>query len=556
MKKSVQLWAFLLALIPLVFSCDPPSTDEETEQEKTEAYQATEGAAKRYNIYVPFELTTDISVLTEAEKKMLPLMIEAAKVMDDLFWKQAYGGREAFLSQIEDPALKKFAEINYGPYDRLDNNTPFIQGIAAKPKGAQFYPADATKEDIVAGGFNTKADQYTLIRKKGDKLTSVPYTVEYREELEKAAGFIRQAAELAEDVPFKNYLVARADALLSNDYDASDIAWLDSKSSRLDLIIGPIESYEDELLDKRTSYEAYVVVRDLEWGKKLEKYVPLLPQLQKTMPVDQVYKAESPGSDSHLVAGDVVFYAGHSNAGSKTIAVNLPNDEKIQQQKGTRRTQIKNAMQAKFDKILVPIADQLIDQDQIKHITFSAFFANTMFHEVAHGLGIKNTITGKGTVKDALQEEASALEEGKADILGLYMVTKLFEMGEYNEGELMDNYVTFMASIFRSVRFGASSAHGKANMLRFNYFLEKEAFAKNPETGRYKVDFANMQIAMNDLTALILQIQGDGDYEGVKKLMAEKGIIMPELQSDLDKLTEMGIPVDVVFQQGREVLGL
>jgi len=292
------------------------------------------------------------------------------------------------------------------------------------------------------------------------------------------------------------------------------------------------------------------------WSKKLEHYVSFLPELQSSLPVDAKYKKESPGTDSELNAYDVVYYAGDCNAGSKTIAVNLPNDEEIQVKKGTRRSQLKNAMRAKFDKILVPIANTLIAEDQRKHITFDAFFSNTMFHEVAHGLGIKQTINGKGTVREALKDKFSALEEGKADILGLYMETKLYEKGEIKEGEVMDTYVTFLAGIFRSVRFGASSAHGKANMLRFNYFAEKAAFTRDAATGTYRVDFEKMKEAMNSLSALILNIQGNGDYDGVTKLMEEKGNIGSELQKELDKLSGLGIPVDIVFEQGTEVLGL
>ncbi|MBL4710312.1 MAG: hypothetical protein JKY48_17920 [Flavobacteriales bacterium] len=266
------------------------------------------------------------------------------------------------------------------------------------------------------------------------------------------------------------------------------------------------------------------------------------------------YKAEKPGTDSQLAAFDVVYYAGDCNAGSKTIAVNLPNDEEIQLKKGTRRSQLKNAMQAKFDRILIPIAGVLIDESQRSYINFDAFFANTMFHEVAHGLGIKNTLDGKGTVRAALKEHASALEEGKADILGLYMITELHAKGEI-EGDLKSYYTTFMASIFRSVRFGTSSAHGKANMIRFNFFKDQEVFVRS-EKGTYKINYDKMTEAMNALSAKILKLQGDGDYEGVAALVTSETVIKEDLQSDLDRLTDLGIPVDVVFEQGVDVLGL
>ena len=326
------------------------------------------------------------------------------------------------------------------------------------------------------------------------------------------------------------------------------MAWLDMKNNTIDVVIGPIETYEDQLFGYKASFEAYILIKDKQWSRRLSKYAALLPGLQRGLPVDGIYKREMPGTDSDLNAYDVLYYAGDCNAGSKTIAINLPNDEEVQLKKGTRRLQLKNVMRAKYDKILISIADVLIAKDQRKHITFDAFFSNTMFHEVAHGLGIKNTINGRGTVREALKDQASALEEGKADILGLYMVTKLFEQGELIEGKVMDNYVTFLTGIFRSVRFGASSAHGRANMLRFNFFKKMNAFSRDSDTGLYRVNVDQFQRAMTALSSKILMLQGDGDYAGVQSLMADMGSIGPQLQSDLDRLDRAGIPVDVVFE--------
>jgi hypothetical protein len=263
-----------------------------------------------------------------------------------------------------------------------------------------------------------------------------------------------------------------------------------------------------------------------------------------------------PGADADLNAYDVVYYAGHSNSGSKTIAINLPNDEQVQLEKGTRRLQLKNAMLAKYNQILLPIADLLIAEDQRRHITFESFFGNAMFHEVAHGLGIKNTLDGSTTVRQALKEHASAIEEGKADILGLYMVQKLREQGEITEGELMDDYVTFMAGIFRSVRFGASNAHGQANMIRFNFFQQAGAFSRDDATGRYRINLPEFERAVEELSRRILTLQGDGDYSAVDAFMTEMAGVGSQLQADLDRLATAEIPVDVVFEQGTEVLGL
>lgn len=505
--------------------------------------------------YTTVRLEADLSTLTENEKKMIPLLIDAAVIMDGLFWEQALGEpKDEFLGKIKNEKLKQFAIYNYGPWDRLDDNKPFIEGYGEKPKGANFYPTDMDTTEFNNFKHADKKGLYSVIRRdsKGE-LVLAKYSEYFKDKLTQVADLLEQAAQLADDPGLNKYLHLRAEALLSDNYQPSDLAWMDMKTNRLDFVVGPIETYEDALYGYRASFEAYVLIKDMEWSKKLEKFASFLPELQKGLPVDAKYKKEMPGGNSDLNAYDVVYYAGDCNSASKTIAINLPNDEEVQLSKGTRRLQLKNVMKAKFEKILTPISKELIDPEQIKYINFDAFFSTVMFHEVAHGLGIKNTINGKGTVRESLKEHASALEEGKADILGLYMITELHKKGEL-DGKLEDYYVTFLAGIFRSVRFGAASAHGKANMIRFNYFKEKGAFERDAN-GKYKVNFDKMQEAMTSLSTLILTLQGDGDYAGVDKLVKEKGIIGTELQSDLDKLKEKNIPVDIVFEQGKEVLG-
>jgi len=511
----------------------------------------------RFDIYAPVELNADLSSLSDNQRQMIGKLIDASKIMDQLFWLQSYGPAQELLSGIDDSAARKFADINYGPWDRLNDNKPFIEGYEDKPLGAEFYPEDMTKQEFEAWEQPGKEGLYSLVRRDAEgKLKLVPYHEAYKSELEKAAALLREASALAEDQDFAAYLKLRADALMNDEFRASDMAWMDMKDNRIDVVIGPIENYEDQLFAYRTAYESYVLLKDMAWSEKLAKFAAFLPELQRGLPVDDKYKSETPGTDSDLNAYDVLYYAGHSNAGSKTIAINLPNDEEVQLKKGTRRLQLKNAMRAKFDQILVPISGLLIAEDQRKHITFDAFFANTMFHEVAHGLGIKKTVTDGANVRQALKETSSALEEGKADILGLYMITRLHEKGELEEGELMDNYVTFLAGIFRSVRFGAASAHGKANMMRFNFFKQEGAFARDAETGQYSVDFDKMQAAMTKLSNLILTVQGDGNYARAKELLDGMGVIGSELQADLDRLSEASIPVDVTFIQGKEVLGI
>ena len=546
MRKIIAL--FMVTIV--AFSCK----EEKKEDPVTEETTQTE-MQKNLSKYVTVKLTADVSKLTENERKMIPILIKAADKMNDLFWYEAYGNKDELLNSITDEDTKAFVKINYGPWGRLNGNEPFVEGVGPKPKGANFYPKDMTKEEFEAADIKDKSSIYNFVRRdENGKLYSIPYHKQFEKEVREVADLLLEASKLADDAGLKKYLELRAQALLDDNYQPSDLAWMDMKTNTLDIVIGPIETYEDALFGNKAAHEGYVLIKDMEWSERLARFSAYLPELQVGLPVDEKYKKETPGTDSDLNAYDVVYYAGDCNAGSKTIAINLPNDEEVQLQKGTRRLQLKNAMRAKFDKIMVPISEVLIDESQRKHITFDAFFANTMFHEVAHGLGIKNTINGKGTVRTALKEHSSALEEGKADILGLYMIQQLNAKGELTD-DLKDNMVTFMAGIFRSVRFGASSAHGKANMIRFNFFKEKGAFTRN-ENGTYKVDFDKMIVAMKEMSNLILTLQGNGDYEGVAKLVTEKGTISAELQADLDRLSEANIPVDVIYEQGTEVLGL
>jgi hypothetical protein len=552
--------SFLSALAGLALLSGCASGDSGADSAAAGDTAAATGIGARLAKYTPVRLTTDLSALSAQERQMLPLLIDAANEMDAIFWQQAYGSREQLMSRIEDPDARRFAEINYGPWDRLAGNEPFVPGVGPKPPGANLYPADITKEEFeqaVAGG-GARADSlrslYTLVRRDSSgALTAVPYHVAFASQVERAAAKLREASALATDPGLKRYLDLRARALQTDEFQPSDLAWMDMKNNTIDVVIGPIETYEDQLFGYKAANETYVLVKDQEWSKRLARYAAMLPALQRGLPVPAEFKRETPGTDSDLGAYDAVYYAGDANAGSKTIAINLPNDEQVQLRKGTRRLQLKNAMRAKFDAILVPIANELIVPEQRQHVTFDAFFANTMFHEVAHGLGVKNTINDRGTVREALKERASALEEGKADVLGLYMVTRLHEQGELGDADLRDNYVTFLASIFRSARFGAASAHGRANMARFNFFEERGAFARD-SSGMYRVDFDKMRDAMNALSEHILRLQGEGDYAGATTFMEQQGTIGPELQRSLDRLATAGIPVDIVFEQGMSVL--
>jgi hypothetical protein len=555
MNRAQLLMAATAALAMATAACEKPAA------EKTDTTAAAAAPApdmqRRLSEYTSVKLAADTTNLTAKERQMIPLLIDAAKAMDPIFWEQTWGSRDSLISNVSDEGIRRFIDVNYGPYDRLDNNAPFIPEVGPRLPGANLYPKDITKaefEAALAKGPPAHADSlkslYTLVRRAPDSsLIAVPYHVAFKAQNEIAAAKMREAAKLAEDPGLKKYLELRAAALLDDNYQPSDYAWMDMKNNTLDLVIGPIETYEDELYGYKAANEAYVLVKDKAWSQRLSRYASMLPALQKGIPVAEQYKREKPATDSDLNAYDAIYYAGQANSGAKTIAINLPNDEEVQLKKGSRRLQLKNVMQAKFDKILMPIAKELIDDDQLAMLNFNAFFENTMFHEVAHGLGIKNTINGKGTVRTSIKERYGALEEGKADILGLYMVQKLNEQGELKGEDVRANYVSFLASLFRSVRFGGADAHGRANIAAFNFLQQQGAFTRDSATGKYRVDFAKFQAGMNALAGKILTLQGNGDYEGVGAFQQQYGTISPELQKDLDRLKSKGIPVDVVFDQ-------
>lgn len=514
---------------------------------------------KNLAAYKKIRLNTDISHLTGNEKKALVHLIRAAKVADRIFWKQCYGNKDSLLALVRDPALRSFVELNYGPWDRLNDNAPFVAGVGPKSDGVNFYPPDMKKAEFDSFYHPMKNNQYTVVKRNAfGQLEVNDYNLEYEQDIEEMSQELIQAALAIgplENESFFRYLMERSQSLRMNNYQMSDVSWLNVKNANLDIIIGPIENYEDKLYGTRTAFEAYVLVRDKEWSQKLEKYIAYLPGLQENLPVDSIYKAEKPGSSgSQLAVFDVVYYAGDCNAGSKTIAVNLPNDEDLQKSVGTRRSQLKNAMQAKFDNIVLPISQMMITPGQQHFINFNGFFSNVMFHEVAHGLGIKNTINGKGTVREALGPDYSAIEECKADVLGLWMVTKMHEKKEL-QGSLDEYYVTFVASVFRSVRFGAASAHGKANMITFNTLLNDGAIVRDSK-GSYTVNVPKMKVSIEKLAGTLLKLQGNGDAASVRETLILVAQIQPELAGDLKRINDAGVPVDIVFEQGEEVLGL
>lgn len=504
--------------------------------------------------YAHVELKSDlVSGLNDKEKELVKIFFQVGEITDDLFWKQTFGDKSK-LDTITDPYAKEFAMIHYGAWDRLDNNKPFLGGYGEKLDVCNYYPHDITAEEFEAFDDANKDSWYTVIRRNDDgSLKSVWYHEAYAEEIGRICALLEKAVTLAEDPGLKNYLEKRIEAFKTDDYLASDLAWMDMKDSKVDFVTGPIESYDDMFRETKTSYESFVLLKDEARSKDLAKFVSMLPALQKELPCAPEYKTFVPGTSSDLNVYDAVYYVGDCNAGSKTIAINLPNDERVHALKGTRRLQLRNSMKAKFDKILKPIGELIVTPEQQKYLNFDAFFWNVTFHEVAHGLGVKQTINTNESVDAVMGTEKTSWEEAKADILGLFMVTKLVEMGEITNITAEDAIATYIAGILRSVRFGAASSHGKANMMCFNYMEKAGAFSRDSK-GQYVIDFQKAKEAMNGWAELILKTQGDGNVEFAAKYRAENGGITPALQADLDKINGAGIPRDITFIQGVDVL--
>ena len=542
-KKLANFSASLLgvAAMATVLSCSEQKQPESPLKAKVEEY-------------APVELKSDlVNGLNEKEKEIVKIFFQVGKITDDLFWKQTFGDKSV-IDTIADSYAKEFAMIHYGAWDRLDNNKPFLSGYGEKLDVCNYYPHDITAEEFEALEDENKDSWYTVIRRNEDgTLKSVWYHDEYAEEIGQICALLEKAASLAEDPGLKNYLEKRIEAFRTDDYLASDLAWMDMKDSKIDFVTGPIESYDDMFRETKASYESFILLKDEARSKDLAKFVSMLPALQKELPCAPEYKTFVPGTSSDLNVYDAVYYAGDCNAGSKTIAINLPNDDRVHALKGTRRLQLRNAMKAKFDKILMPIGELLVTEEQQKNLNFDSFFWNVTFHEVAHGLGVKQTINGKGSVDAAMGTEKTSWEEAKADILGLFMVTKLIEMGEITNITAEDAMTTYIAGILRSVRFGAASSHGKANMMCFNFMEKAGAFSRDAQ-GKYVIDFVKAKDAMNSWAALILKTQGDGDVEFATEYRTENGGITPALQADLDKINEAGIPRDIRFIQGENIL--
>ncbi len=547
MKRYNLFFLSCLLVLYSITACQPNKKEHKTSKDTV--------MQRKLANYAKVKLSADLSTLTKGQAKLFTHLLQAADAIDELYWLQAYGDKNELLNKMgSDPDIKAYAMINYGPWDRLEGNSPFTDDYPPRPLGVGFFPHDLTQNDFFNIPGNKKFDPFTIIRKNSKgKYDILPYHIAYKTQIDKAVLHIREGAEICDCKAFKTYLFQRANDLLIDNFKKSDALWLKLKDNKIDFIVGPIENIEDHLIWTKYSYGAFILLRNSEWTKNVKKFSLLLPYLQSALPVKEKYKTESPEKTSDIVIYDVLYNSGYCNAGNKLIGLNLPIGTE-QVVSNSRKVHFKNVMEAKFQKILRPITELIIDEGQRKHVKFNSFFQNTIFYEISNSLGVSQTINNKGTVKKALKEHHAIIRELKNDVLRMYLINKIHEMNELKGVNLMDNYVTHMADVFRSIRFGVTDAQGVANMIRFNYFKEHEAFKYDSKTGTYKINDYKMKKAIQSLSSLVLQIQGDGDYELANKIIRDKGYIHNELLNDLYRIQRARIPKDIVYDQDHQVV--
>jgi len=550
--SSVVILSFFIS--GLINGCKTRPEKEKTSTLLVKAPDIKQRLAK----YAPTEITFDENLLNEEEKRVLEKLVNAARVIDDIFWKQSSPqglGLKEELEQsgrTEDKDYLHFLKINFGPFDRQDEDSPFI-GTSQKPAGAGFYPPDLTKqnfESYLARHAEVKEEfesPYTVIKREKNKLVAVPYNVEYKEDLEKIAQYLRQAAAITSKPSLRRYLFQRAADLLSNTYFESDCLWIDLKDSLVEIVIGPYEVYEDGLMGLKASYESFIYINDMDDMKKIEGYLDYLDEMQRNLPVEPKYKNQKVrGLESPLHVVNEVFTAGDARAGIQTSAFVLPNDEKVREKKGTKKVFLKNVMEAKFRKSLVPISERVLQKEDAELVSFFAYFTETILHELCHALGVQYVTLPDGTtttVNKALQDLYSPIEEAKADIVGLANVPLLEAKGWIPREKEKGIYTTSLAGIFRVLRFGATEAHGLAALIEYNFLREKGAYLYDPQTQKFKVNFDKIQEAIRELARQLLILEGDGNYENVRLFITR--------YNQLDDLTKQiiknlkDIPVDI-----------
>jgi hypothetical protein len=521
---------------------------------------------KMISQYAVTKIKYDHKILNEREKMVINKLYQASKIIDEIFSEQVYSKNKEFRDELKkqsdelDKLTLEYFNINCGPFDRLNNDRPFY-GKAEKPIGANFYPEDITKEEFDNWIKNNPQDkakftsEFTVIRRQDGKLVAIPYSEFYKDKLSKASQLLKEAAEYCDNESLKKYLNSRADAFLSNDYYQSDMDWMDVKNSKIEVVIGPYEVYEDGLYNYKASFESFLTINDPAESKKLEKFGQYLTDMEKNLPYDDKYKNFERGSESPIFVVNEVYTAGDANRGVQTLAFNLPNDERVRAAKGSKKVMIKNMHEAKFNKLLLPIAKIVMDKSQLPYVTFDGFFNHTLMHEMSHGLGPGFiTVNGEKTdVKMALKETYSKVEECKADILGMYNNNFMIEKGVYPKKSEKEIWATFLAGVFRSVRFGINEAHGGGTAIIYNYLLEKGGYVYNPTTQKVKVDFRKVHTALKELANKILTIQATGDYEGAKKLIENYAVESPSMKTLREKLVNLPVDIRPVFQIDEEI---
>src|SRR3954470_14042188 len=506
--------------------------------------------------FAPTEISADLSKLSDVDRRVIAKLVEASKIVDGLFLRQVWAGNDAMLADLardqspEGRARLHYFLINKGPWSRIDHNAPFVPGAPDKPAGANYYPDGASKADVEkwiqslpeaerarATGF------FTVIRRAGNSFTLVPYNVEYQGELARAAGFLREAAQLTSQPTLKTFLTKRADAFLSNDYYESDVAWMELEGA-IEPTIGPYEVYEDELFNYKAGFEAYVTIQDSAETAKLQRLAGELQDIEDHLPIDPSQRNPKLGALAPITVVNEVYAAGDGNRGVQTAAFNLPNDERVVREKGTKRVMLKNVQDAKFAKTLLPISKIVLPSGDQGALSFDAFFAHIVVHELMHGLGPHSITVGgrKTTVRQELKETYSALEEAKADISALFAIQHMIDKGVMPRSLEASLYTTYLASAFRSIRFGVNEAHGKGIAIQLNYLLEQGAFTIAAD-GTFTVDRGKVKEGVAGLTRDIMTIQAEGNYAAAKELADRMGVVRPPVQKALDKL--QAIPVDI-----------
>ena len=491
--------------------------------------------------------TPDLSGISDNGKEVLNLYRFAADEIDAIYWEQYFGDKKALLDGISDPVQKTFAEINYGPWDR-SNGKSFVEGYEDRLPGASFYPADMTLEEFEAWNNPDKNSPYTLIRRTADgSLESVWYHDAYKEHIEKVGNYLKAAADITIKPSVKKYLLSKAEALRTDSYYESGLAWLDMDDSKMDLVIGPNEAADDQLLGIKRSYEAFVLLKNQARTDELMQYVSRIGEFQQDLPGDPAYKTFQPGAGSNIFSCDALYYAGKANAGVKVIALNLPFDSDVQRDRGTRTILLENIIKAKFNHIVNPSGEVLLAPEAAEHLSSDAFFWNIVFREVAHGLGVKETVDGKVSVEEALGSSALTFEEVKANVAGILLVCKLQD--HYDIHHLFtkeDALATFFASMVRSERFGEGSALGRSSIIIYNYLAEAGAFQRKA-TGQYSLDYGKMEEALSDLTALVLKTQATGDKAFAEEFEAKYSKRSANYDADRMNLGLENIPADIRF---------